>query len=39
VKTIPTPGVRLFFDFPRPIDQNDGATAESLWRVAAQIRF
>lgn len=39
VKFIPTPGVGLFFDFIKPINKNEGLTADLTWRLGGQILF
>ena len=39
VKFIPVPGVGLFFDFIKPINKNEGLTADLTWRVGGQILF
>lgn len=39
VKFIPVPGVGLFFDFIKPINKNEGLTADLTWRIGGQILF
>jgi hypothetical protein len=39
IKLIPTPGAALYFDFIRPINQDDGLTADLSWRAGGQILF
>ncbi|MEE2665349.1 MAG: hypothetical protein VX681_14630 [Myxococcota bacterium] len=39
VKLVPAPGAVLYFDFIRPINQNDGLTADLTWRAGGQILF
>ena len=39
VKMVPSPGTVLYFDFIRPINQDDGLTADLTWRAGGQILF
>ena len=39
VKFIPVPGVGLFFDFIKPINKNEGLTADLSWRIGGQVLF
>ena len=39
LKLVPTPGSALYFDFIKPINEDDGLTADFSWRVGGQILF
>lgn len=39
LKMVPYAGVGLYFDFIRPINENDGITADFTWRVGGQVQF